>query len=48
MAQAVAAGAIGEDHLRVISRAIDKLPSVLSVTEREEVEASLVREADQE
>ena len=45
VAQAVAAGAIGEDHLRVIGRAVDKLPSILSVTEREEVEASLVRQA---
>jgi Domain of unknown function (DUF222) len=45
VAQAVEAGAIGEDHLRVIGRAVDKLPSILSVTEREEVEASLVRQA---
>ena len=28
VAQAVAAGAIGEDHLRVIGRAIDELPSI--------------------
>ncbi len=45
VAQAVAAGAIGEDHLRVIGRAIDVLPSAVSVTDREEVERSLVREA---
>src|SRR5829696_978078 len=45
LAQAVAAGAIGEDHLWVIGRAIDKLLSMLSVTERDEVEATLVRQA---
>jgi hypothetical protein len=45
VAHAVAAGAIGEDHLRVITKAIDRLPSCASVTDRDEVEASLVREA---
>ncbi|PXX13056.1 HNH endonuclease signature motif containing protein [Mycolicibacterium moriokaense] len=45
VAQAVEAGAIGEDHLRVISRAIDRLPSCVSITDRDEVERSLVREA---
>ena len=45
VAQAVAAGRIGEDHLRVITRALDVLPSNVSDTERCEVEASLVREA---
>ena len=45
VAHAVAAGAIGEDHLRVITKAIDRLPSCVSVTDRDEVEASLVREA---
>jgi uncharacterized protein DUF222 len=45
VAQAVAAGVIGEDHLRVITRAIDRPPSGVSVTDRGDVEASLVREA---
>jgi hypothetical protein len=45
VADAVAAGQIGEDHLRVIGRAIDVLPSCVSVTDRDDVERSLVREA---
>src|SRR4051794_331950 len=45
VADAVAAGVIGEDHLRVIGRAIDELPSCASVTDRDDVERSLVREA---
>ena len=45
VAAAVEAGAIGEDHLRVISRAIDMLPSCVSAIDRDDVEASLVREA---
>jgi Domain of unknown function (DUF222) len=45
VAQAVAAAVIGEDHLRVITRAIDRLPSGVSVTDRGDVEASLVTEA---
>jgi hypothetical protein len=45
VAAAVEAGAIGEDHLRVICRAIDVLPSAVSVIDRDDVEASLVREA---
>jgi hypothetical protein len=45
VAQAVEAGAIGEDHLRVISRAIDRLPSCVSMTDRSDVERSLVTEA---
>ena len=45
VADALAAGVIGEDHLRVITRAIDTLPSAVSGTDREDVEASLVREA---
>jgi hypothetical protein len=45
VAAAVEAGAIGEDHLRVISRAIDRLPSGVSVLDRGEVERSLFREA---
>ncbi len=38
VAQAVAAGAIGEDHLRVIGRAIDMLPSAVSAADRDDVE----------
>ena len=45
VAAAVEAGAIGEDHLGVISRAIDVLPSCVSATDRDDVERSLVREA---
>ena len=45
VAQEVEAGAIGEDHLRVISRAIDRLPSCVSVLDRGDVERSLVAEA---
>lgn len=45
VASAVAAGTIGEDHLKVITTAMDKLPSCVSVTDRADVEASLVREA---
>jgi Domain of unknown function (DUF222) len=45
LAAAVASGAIGEDHLQVITRAIDVLPSCVSVTDRGDVERSLVREA---
>jgi hypothetical protein len=45
LGDAVAAGAIGEDHLRVIGKAMDRLPSCVSADERVEVEASLVREA---
>ena len=45
MAAAVESGAIGEDHLRVITAALDRLPSCVSAEDRVEVEASLVREA---
>ena len=45
VAQAVEAGTIGEDHLRTICRAMDVLPSCVSDTDRQDVEASLVREA---
>ena len=45
VAKAVSAGTLGEDHLKVITNAMDKLPSCVSVTERAEVESSLVREA---
>ncbi|MGZ5364239.1 MAG: DUF222 domain-containing protein [Mycobacterium sp.] len=45
VADAVAAGAVGEDHLRVICKAMDRLPSCVSADDRVEVERSLVREA---
>jgi hypothetical protein len=45
VAQAVEAGTIGEDHLRAICRTVDVLPSCVSETECDDVEASLVREA---
>ena len=45
VAAAVEAGRIGEDHLRVICRAIDVLPSVVSAIDRDDVERSLVAEA---
>ncbi len=44
VADAVAAGALGQDHLRVICTAMDKLPSCVSADDRADVEASLVRE----
>ena len=45
VADAVAAGAVGDDHLREIRKAMDRLPSCVSAEERVEVERSLVREA---
>jgi hypothetical protein len=45
VAAAVEACTIGEDHLRVIRRAIDRLPSAVSMTDRGDVEASLVAQA---
>ena len=45
VAEAMESGVLGEDHLRVICGAIDRLPSCVSSTDRAEVEASLVREA---
>ncbi|HEX9835042.1 MAG TPA: DUF222 domain-containing protein, partial [Mycobacterium sp.] len=45
VAAALEAGAIGEDHLRAITRAMKRLPSCVSVDDRVEVERSLVREA---
>jgi hypothetical protein len=45
VAEAMAAAMIGEDHLQVISGVLDRLPSCVSVTDRADVEASLVREA---
>jgi hypothetical protein len=45
IADAVAAGVIGEDHLQTIRKALDKLPSCVSVTDRDDVERTLVGEA---
>ena len=45
VSDAVGAGVIGQDHLRAIGRVIDRLPSCVSVTDRDDVERSLVREA---
>ena len=45
VADALAAGTLGEDHLKVIGKAMDRLPSCVSPEDRAEVEASLVREA---
>src|ERR1700712_1051773 len=45
VAASVQAGRIGEDHLRVITAAMDVLPSCVTPVERAEVEASLVGEA---
>ncbi|MGB1223599.1 MAG: DUF222 domain-containing protein [Mycobacterium sp.] len=45
LAQAVASGFLGEDHLRAITRVLDILPSATSERDRVEVETTLVREA---
>lgn len=45
VADAVAEGIVGEDHLREIRKAMDRLPSCVSADDRVEVERSLVREA---
>ncbi len=45
VADVVAAGAVGEDHLQEIRKAMDRLPSCVSADDRVEVERSLVREA---
>ncbi|GJF10926.1 hypothetical protein NGTWS0302_27500 [Mycolicibacterium cyprinidarum] len=45
LAHAVAAGTLGEDHLKVITKVMDVLPSCTSEAERVEVETTLVREA---
>ncbi len=45
VAEAIESGTIGEDHLRAITHAMDRLPSCVSAVDRDEVEASLVREA---
>ena len=45
VAEALAAGTLGEDHVRSITDTLDKLPSVTSAADRADVEATLVREA---
>ncbi len=45
VADAVAAGQLGEDHMKAITKVIDLLPSRTSEADRVEVEATLVREA---
>lgn len=45
VADHVSAGMLGEDHLRAITTVLNKLPSCTSVTDRTDVEATLVREA---
>jgi hypothetical protein len=45
VADATEHGLLGEDHLRVIRKTLEKLPSCVSADERDQVEASLVREA---
>ncbi|MGO4442534.1 13E12 repeat family protein [Mycobacterium sp. 2YAF39] len=45
VADAVAEGVVGEDHLRAITGAMGRLPSCASADDRVEVERSLVREA---
>ena len=45
VADAVSAGAVGEDHLRAITGAMDRLPSCVSADDRVEVQRSLVGEA---
>jgi hypothetical protein len=45
VADAVASGVLGDDHLRQITAVIDKLPSCTSPDDRAEVEAALVRES---
>ena len=45
VAEAVRAGRLGEDHIRAILQVMDRLPSCTSVSDRDEVERSLVREA---
>jgi hypothetical protein len=42
VADALAAGRLGEDHLRVICHALDTLPSCVSVSDRDDVQRSLV------
>jgi len=45
VAAALEAGTIGEDHLRVICRALDTLPSCVSPMDRDDVQASLLSQA---
>src|ERR1700722_7770076 len=45
LAAAVAAGAVGEDHIRAICRAIDVLPGCVSPTDTTAAERTLVKQA---
>ena len=45
LADAVAAGAIGDDHIRAICRAIDVLPGCVSPTDTTAAERTLVKQA---
>ncbi|MGH3523381.1 MAG: DUF222 domain-containing protein, partial [Mycobacterium sp.] len=45
LAAAVAAGAVGEDHIRAVCRAVDVLPACVSPTDAAEAERRLVQEA---
>ena len=45
LAAAVQAGAVGEDHIRAVCRAVDVLPSCVSPTDVAEAERTLVRHA---
>lgn len=45
LAQAVAEGAVGDDHIAAVTRALDVLPSAVSVGDHEKAERTLVRHA---
>lgn len=45
LAAAVAAGAVGEDHIRAVCTAVDTLPSCVSPIDAEDAERTLVRHA---
>jgi hypothetical protein len=45
LAAAVEAGAIGDDHIAAVFRALDALPSAVSPVDREKAERTLVRHA---
>jgi hypothetical protein len=47
VADAVASGMLGDDHLKQITAVIDKLPSCTSPEDRDAVEAALVRESSE-
>lgn len=48
LAEAVSAGAVGEDHLREVARALDVLPKVVSAEERARAEEVLVEQATEQ